>query len=79
MNKNVLLQDNFYFLCDVEDEKVEQNLENYEDYEKFTLKFVDPQEAIYTNRFDDHGPKSETMIEREALVLETLIKEGVIF
>ena len=78
-NKNVLLQDNYYYICEVEDEKVEQSLENYEDYEKFTLKYVDHQEAIYTNRFDDHGNKSETMIEREALVLEMLIKEGVVF
>ena len=70
------IQDNFYYLCDVEDRKINQNLDDYEDFEKFTLELVDPKIAINANRNSNHGPKNLDMIEREAKVLELLIKDG---
>ena len=73
---SMFIQDNFYYLCDVEDRKIIQNLDDYEDFEKFTLELVDPRVAIDTNRNKDHGPKDLAMIEREAKVLELLIKDG---
>lgn len=51
-------------------------LDDYEADEKFTLEFVEPNRAININRNDEHGPKDKNMIEREARVLEMLIKEG---
>ena len=73
---SMFIQDNFYYLCDVEDRKINQNLDDYEDFEKFTLELVEPKLAIKANRNSDHGPKNKDMIEREAKVLEILINEG---
>ena len=70
------VQDNYYYFCEVEKEKVLQKLDDYEDFEQFTLEFVDPKEAIQTNRQKNHGPKDVHMIEREAKVLEMLLEEG---
>lgn len=73
---SMFIQDNFYYLCDVEDRKINQNLDDYEDFEKFTLELVDPKIAINANRNSNHGPKNLDMIEREAKVLELLINDG---
>ena len=70
------IQDNYYYICDVEDIILEQQLDDYEDFEKFTLELVDPMIAININRNKEHGPKDLDMIEREAKVLELLINEG---
>ena len=73
---SMFIQDNLYYLCDVEDKKINQNLDDYEDFEKFTLELIDPKIAINANRNSDHGPKNKEMIERESKVLEILINEG---
>ena len=70
------VQENYYYLCDVEDKVINQRLDDYEDYEKFTLELVDPMVAINANKNSDHGPKKKEMIERETKVLEMLIEEG---
>ena len=70
------IQDNFYYICDVENKILEQQLDDYENFEKFTLELVDPKIAIDINRNKEHGPKDLDMIEREAKVLELLIKDG---
>lgn len=70
------IQDNYYYLCDVEKETVNQKLDEYEADEGFTMEFTDAHKAIEINRNKDHGPKSKDMIEREARVLELLIEEG---
>ena len=70
------VQDNFYFLCDVEESVQPQHLDDYEEEENFTLEYVEPDKAIYANRNISHGMKDQTMIEREAKVLEILKKEG---
>lgn len=69
------VQDNYYYLCEVENEETAQHLDKYEEEEKFTLEFVCPRHAIEVNRAHDHGPKDQVMLEREALVLERLIQE----
>ena len=73
---SMFIQDNLYYLCDVEDKVINQNLDDYEDFEKFTLELVDPKIAINANRNKEHGPKDLEMIEREAKVLELLIEDG---
>jgi len=70
------IQDNYYYICDVENNILEQQLDDYENFEKFTLELVDPKIAIDTNINKEHGPKDLDMIEREAKVLELLIKDG---
>ena len=75
---DVFIQDNYYYLCDVEDKVKTQNLDDYESEEKFTLEFVNAKEVIDINRKKNHGPKDQNMIEREAKILELLIKEGLI-
>ena len=74
----LFLQDNYYFLCDVEDEKTTQDLDDYEREESFTLSFIEPGKAIHDNLELDHGPKEINMIRREAMVLEMLIEEGLL-
>lgn len=74
--EDIFIQDNFYYICEVESEQQKQKLDDYEAEERFTLEYVLPQTAIATNRFHAHGPKDQTMLEREARVLECLIEEG---
>ena len=73
--EDVLIQDNYYYFCDVEEEATLQKLDDYEADEQFTLEFIDPLIAIKINRKDIQRPKDQIMIEREARVLEYLIKE----
>ena len=70
------IQDNFYYMCDTEEDISSQKLDDYESKERFTFEFVKPRDAIETNRKPDHGPKDPVMIEREAKVLEMLLEEG---
>lgn len=70
------VQDNYYYLCSVEDTIATQQLDDYELDEKFTLEYVYPEKAIQANRNRNHGPKDQTMLEREARVLEILMEEG---
>jgi 8-oxo-dGTP pyrophosphatase MutT (NUDIX family) len=75
---DLFIQDNYYYICDAREERIPQNLDNYEAEEGFTLEFVDAARAIATNREKDHGPKDRNMLEREARVLEILSEEGFI-
>ena len=72
------IQDNYYYLCDVEEDVRPQKLDGYESEEYFTLEYVRPENAILSNRTKDHGPKDPVMLEREARVLEMLLSEGLI-
>ena len=70
------LQENFYYLCEAEPGRTAQKLDGYEAEERFTPEFVEPETAIRVNRTGEHGPKDPMMLEREARVLELLLKEG---
>ncbi len=72
------IQDNYYYLCDVEEGVNPQKLDDYESDEHFTLEYVMPESAIRSNRTKDHGPKDPVMLEREARVLEMLLSDGLI-
>ena len=75
-NAECFIQDNYYFLCDVEESVQAQNLDDYEADERFTLEYVEPDKAIFVNRNTDHGQTDQIMLEREARVLELLKAEG---
>ena len=70
------VQDNYYYLCEVEPEAVRQDLDIYEAQEAYTLEFVAPLMAIQKNRSIGASPYNPMMFEREARVLELLMSEG---
>lgn len=78
--EDIFIQENFYFLCDVEETVQIQELDDYEEEEGFTLEFVIPEHAISVNENADHGDKTESqtfagMILRENRVLEIIKAE----
>lgn len=75
-NTECFIQDNFYYLCEVNSEAASQDLDDYEAEEKFTLEYVEPMIAINKNRSENHSPHNRIMLEREARVLELLLDEG---
>lgn len=78
--EDIFMQENFYFLCDVEDEVSSQELDDYEAEEGFTLEFVTPKHAININNTGDHREKVEKqtftgMLTRENRVLQMIRAE----
>ena len=78
--EDIFVQENFYYLCDVEEIAQAQELDDYEEEERFTLEYVTPEHAIYINETADHGEKVRAqtfhgMIERENRVLKLVRKE----
>ena len=71
-------QDNYYYLCDAEEDPVRQKLDDYEAKESYRLEFISPAAAIEKNRSVGNSPYSRVMFEREALVLERLQAEGLV-
>ena len=71
-------QENFYYMCKVNDRVTDQLLDIYESDEGFTLEYVSPQHALTVNRFHFHGDYDEMLIEREAKVLDYLCEKGFI-
>ncbi len=76
--EDMFVQDNYYYLCEVEDTREVQKLDDYEAYEEFTLEWVTPQHAIEVNRTCEHGGTDKVMVEREVRVLEMLILECIV-
>lgn len=72
------VQDNFYYLCDVEDQVVEQALDSYEADEGYNLVFVTAQEVLDKNFSVGQTPYDKSMFEREAMVVDCLVRDGFI-
>ncbi len=71
-------QENYYYYCDVQDELVDQDLDDYEEDAGFVLRVVDIDTAIAANDiYTSESCFNEVMIKRELRVLK-LIK-GEIF
>ena len=70
-------QDNFYYLCDVENKVVPQELTKSESENGYRLVFIDPSEAIRISRASEYCRNRfiGVQIERETRVLEMLIAE----
>lgn len=80
--EDIFVQDNYYYLCEVEERRVEQSLDDYEEEERFVLEFVSPEYAIEVNENGNHKEKEEIqkykgMLERENRVLQ-LIREEIL-
>ena len=71
-------QDNFYYLCEVGDKTVPQELTDAEAENGYRLEFIDPYEAIRISRTSEYYGNRfiGLQIQRETRVLEMLIKEG---
>ena len=68
-------QENFYYFCDVEDELVGQELDDYESDAEFVLRIVDFDTAIEANDiYSSDVFFNEVMIKRDLRVLR-LLKE----
>lgn len=76
--KVCFVQDNFYYLCEVEEEIVEQDLDSYEAEESYRLVFVTAQEVLARNFSVEATPYDQSMFEREARVVDCLVREGFI-
>ena len=74
--EDIFVQDNFYYLCDVEDAAGQQDLDGYEAEEGFTLEFLKPQSAIERNRKNMGNDLHPEILERDAGVLALLMQEG---
>jgi len=72
------IQDNYYYLCQVEPQFVAQRLDDYESEENFVLEYVSAQTAIEKNRSVSPNPYDPVMFEREARVIELLMSEGLL-
>ena len=72
------IQDNFYYLCEAENDSVSQDLDEYEAKESYRLEYVDPETAIRKNRSVKDSPYNGLMFEREARILELLQSEGLL-
>ncbi len=69
-------QDNYYYLCEVENEIQNQLLTETEAKDRYTLEFVDPLVAIEVSRSAPVNEFVQLSIQRETGVLETLMAEG---
>lgn len=75
--EDIFVQDNYYFICEAEDEITAQKLDVYEEEEQFTLEFVTAEHAVNVNETANHLEKEEIgtfrgMLERENKVLQML-------
>ena len=80
---DVLIQENYYYLCQASDGEESQKLDAYEQEEAFTLEFVTARHAADTNRraADGHlakDPIYAAMALREMRVLELLMEENMV-
>lgn len=78
--EDIFIQDNYYYLCEVEEDRVPQSFDDYEEEEQFVLEYVTPEYAIETNQNANHKEKEEVctfggMLERENRVLEIVRRE----
>ena len=66
-------QENYYYYCDVQDELVDQDLDDYEEDAGFVLRVVDIDTAIAANDiYTSESYFNEVMIKRELRVLKLI-------
>ncbi|MCQ2506146.1 MAG: NUDIX domain-containing protein [Lachnospiraceae bacterium] len=63
------VQDNFYYWCEVEEDRVQTEMDDYEADEGFTAVWEDPLKTSYYNDCHDHGGRKSYMIERDSKVM----------
>jgi len=71
----IFLQENYYYMCRVEDECGETRLDDYEAEEGFTPVWMDPFDASHCNRYCNSEDVDHDMVMREARVLDLVDTE----
>lgn len=74
---DILDQTNYYYMCEVEEEMNDPNLEEYEKEELFQLEFIYPKVAIDKNKSISMEAIDPVMPERDRMVLELLCNKGI--
>ena len=80
---DLFIQENYYYLCDVSNQQLSQELSGYEAEEEFELCWIDPDAALKANRENDHGAISDEawlkhLFEREGLLIGKLREEDLL-
>lgn len=79
---DLFIQENFYYFCEVQEQRASQKLDDYEAEEQFVLEWVTAKEAYEANMYHEHTGKDaitgKHMIEREANVLKLLMEEELV-
>lgn len=66
-------QENYYYICEVQDEVVSQDLDDYENEAEFVLRIVDMDDAIAANaEYTSDDFFDRVMIKREERVLKMI-------
>lgn len=72
------VQVNYYYLCEAKDQRISQQLDDYESQESYRLEYVEPFVAISKNYNVKNSPYNQMMFEREVRVLEKLIEDRLL-
>ena len=76
--EEIFRQDNFYYICEAEEEILPPQLEDYEAEAGFNLEWAEARQVIRSNREIAPHSRYQVMLLREARVLEMLIEEGIL-
>jgi 8-oxo-dGTP pyrophosphatase MutT (NUDIX family) len=68
----IFIQDNFYYICDVDSQQIETEYSDKEKMEEFIPVWIDIAEAIKTNEEYVINNSYDSMIERELRVLKLI-------
>ena len=72
-DNTIFEQENYYYFCDVRDEIISQQLDDYENEAEFALRIVSIDDAIAVNTaYTTDDPFNEIMIRRDKQVLEMI-------
>ena len=77
-SENIIFeQENFYYLCEAQEEIGATEFDAHELDEQYSLEVVALEEALKRNRYNDHGEENGSVaIERETRIMELLLKES---
>ncbi len=69
-------QENFYYVCEVQEEVKATEFDVHEIEEQYSLVFLTPEEAVRRNRTNDHGEENGGVwIEKETWVMELWMED----
>ena len=76
--EDIFIQDNYFYIASVTDKIDKTCLDDYEKEEEYQFVFVDALTAIKNNRSTKYRYFDSVLVERDAKILELLIKEKYI-
>lgn len=77
-NEDVFIQDNYYYFCQVEVTVQQQELDDYEEEEGFTLEYVTPSQVLVANNGCHCSEVDQLMLQRDSTVIQLLVQEGLL-